>query len=378
MSPIARKPGRKSSAPPTKNDSSPQKTKATPEMRKTAEQNIARVKALEVLYRPLHEAARAELQKTASGCAALEEMNAVGREIDELSKGISAKKGNRAEVGVQVRERVKKFLAQHGDQLHAAYAKHGILQPSAMAVAQTLRPETAGKTSWVAETSVLGSMLMTPKQLPQDVGTVSQGLGGDMPPAVQACVTAPYELGGFDFETLNNATVSWNINPTYSSSQPVQGYAGVAGEADVNALFGGVGTCFGSAFVGHDFDVPPGPTSYTATITYDWQGDGGGFVIFGIGVVSVDLAILIDLRDGTKITEAREVSLLTIPVASGDSFEHFATNVSVTIPFTRDGSNGTVRIMAGADAQATVSAVSGSANYWTEATIRQICIMSVG
>ncbi len=301
-------------------------------MRKTAEQNIARAKALEVLYRPFHDAAKAELQKTPSGRALLEEMNAFAREIDELSKGITSQNPTRGEVGFRVRERLKKFREQHGDQLQAAYAKHGSLQPSVAAVAHILRPEIAAKTTWVTETSVLGSMLMTPKKVPQDVGTVSQGLGGDLPPTVQSCVTPPYELGGFDYETLNNAAISWDQYPTYSSSQPDEGSAGVAGEADVNALFGSTGTCFGSAFVGHDFDVPPGPTSYTTTITYDWQGDGGGFVLFGIGIVSVDLAILIDRRDGTKQTEAREVSLLIIPVASGDSFQHFATNVSVTIP----------------------------------------------
>jgi hypothetical protein len=94
--------------------------------------------------------------------------------------------------------------------------------------------------------------------------------------------------------------------------------------------------------------------------------------------VNVDLAILIDRRDGTKETDAREISLLIVPVAAGDGFSHDAQNVSVTIPFTRDGSNGTVRIMAGSDGQATVIALGGGANFWASATIRQICLTSVG
>ena len=111
MSPAGRKPptGRKSNAPPTRDDKSPREKKVSPEMRKTAEQNIARAKALEVLYRPFHEAAKGELQKTAPGRALIEEMNAFAREIDELSKGITSQNTTRGEVGFRVRERLKKF-----------------------------------------------------------------------------------------------------------------------------------------------------------------------------------------------------------------------------------------------------------------------------
>ena len=68
-----------------------------------------------------------------------------------------------------------------------------------------------------------------------------------------------------------------------------------------------------SAFVGHDFAVPAGPTSYDATISYDWDGRGFGMVVIGVVIVNVDLAVVIDKRDGTRETHAREVSLLTIP-----------------------------------------------------------------
>jgi hypothetical protein len=100
--------------------------------------------------------------------------------------------------------------------------------------------------------------------------------------------------------------------------------------------------------------------------------------LFGVAVVNVDLAILIDRRDGTRETEAREISLLIVPVIGGDGFSHDAQNVSVTIPFTRDGSNGTVRIMAGADGETTVVSPGAGANFWATATIRQICLTSVG
>jgi hypothetical protein len=138
------------------------------------------------------------------------------------------------------------------------------------------------------------------------------------------------------------------------------------------------GTFLASAFVGQDFPVPPGPTSYTTTISYDWHGSGWGWAFLGIAIVNVDLAIVIDKRDGPRETQAREVSLLTVPVVGGDRFSHDALNASVTIPFTRDGSNGTVRIMVGADGQATVVALGGYGEFWATATIRQICLTSLG
>jgi hypothetical protein len=182
VSTTGRKPatGRKSKVPPKKDAEAQRKLKVSPELRKAAEQNVSRAKALEALYRPFQEAAKAELQKTEPGRALLEEMNAFAKELGELSKSITAKKTTRAEVGLRVRERVKKFREQYGDQLQTAYAKHAGLQPSVAAVAQILRPELAAKTTWVTETSILGSMLLMPKKTPQDVGTVSQGLGGDL------------------------------------------------------------------------------------------------------------------------------------------------------------------------------------------------------
>jgi hypothetical protein len=101
-------------------------------------------------------------------------------------------------------------------------------------------------------------------------------------------------------------------------------------------------------------------------------------ILGGIAIVNVDLAIVIDKRDGTRETFAREVTLLTVPVIGGDSFHYEADNVTVTIPFTRDGSNGSVRIMVGADGQATVISPGGVAQMFIQATVREICLTSVG
>lgn len=213
-------------------------------------------------------------------------------------------------------------------------------------------------------------MLLQPKATPKDVGTVSKGLGGDPPPTVQSCITPPYGRGGPDEENLVNATISFDIWPTLAGSQPDGGTVEAAGEAETTAGVG-VGICR-VRLRGPGFPVPPGPTSYTTTISYDWHCSGWGFAFFGIVIVNVDLAILIDKRDGTQETHAREISLLTVPVLGGDGFSHDAQDVSVTIPFTRHGTNGTVRIMVGADGQATVVSLAGCAHFWAQATVRQI------
>ena len=124
--------------------------------------------------------------------------------------------------------------------------------------------------------------------------------------------------------------------------------------------------------------MPPGPTSYTTTISYDWQCSGFGIAYLGVAIVNVDLAIVIDKRDGTRETHAREDTLFTVPVLGGDSFSHEADDVKVTIPFKRDGSNGTVRIMVGADGQSTMIALAAWGYFRAQATVREICLTSVG
>jgi len=345
-------------------------------MREAAERNLSRAKAIEALYRPLQEAAQRELQKTESGRKVLAEAHVLGKEIGELSKGISSGKTTREQAAQRARERLEIFRQRYGDQFLAARAQQAYLQPSVEAVAQILCPEIAERTTWVSETSFLGAMLLQPKKAPQDVGTVSQGLGGDPPPNVQTCVVPPYER---DEEYLLAAAFSEGYFPTLAISQPDQGTVWAAAEVDV-LPFLSVPSSLASAFVGHDFAVPPGPTSYKATISYDVRCRGSGWAAFGVAIANVDLAIVIDKRDGTREIIPREISLLVVPVIGGDSFIHDAQDVSVTIPFTRDGSNGTVRIMVGADGQATVvsSIGLGGATFSLQATVHQICLTSVG
>ena len=58
-----------------------------------------------------------------------------------------------------------------------------------------------------------------------------------------------------------------------------------------------------------------------------------------------------------------------MPFVGGDFFNHEADDVTVTIPFSRDGSNGTVRITVGVDGQATVIALSGNGESAAQATV---------
>jgi hypothetical protein len=77
--------------------------------------------------------------------------------------------------------------------------------------------------------------------------------------------------------------------------------------------------------------------------------------------VNVDLAIVIDKLDGTRETHAREISLFS--TLASDYFTHGSNQNRITIPFKRDGLNGTVRIMVGADGQCTTAAVHGHRRF---------------
>jgi hypothetical protein len=351
------------------------KPKDLAELSEAAKQDVSRAEALNALYGPLREAVEAELDKTESGQKLLEETQAFGKELGELYESIRSGKTPYEEGKWLARQRQDEFRERNSDQLVETYALYAHLQPSVEAVAQILRPDMALHKTWVTETSSFRSMLLQPKNTPEDftggshrqhAGTVQQGLGNPAA-AVQSCVTPPYDLDDSGWED--------SLGPTVTTTNKASGRPTVYGSCMSIPLVFPVGFSRASAFVGHDFEVPRGPTSYTTTITYDWFCFGSGSAAFGVAVVNVDLAIVIDKRDGTRETHAKEVSLLTVPFAGGDAFNH-SVSAKVTIPFTRDGSNGTVRIMVGPDAHCTTVAMGGLADFFAWAIVREICLES--
>jgi hypothetical protein len=382
VSPAARRPpsGQKTTPAPKKRG--PAEWRGSPELRKAAEQAVSRAEALKALFRPIQEAGQAELQKTESGRKLLDELQAFTNELGELYTGIVSGKTPLKEDLWLARERQKAFRAQHGDGLIDAHARHAHLQPSVEAIAQILRPEMASRTTWVSETSFLRAMLLQPKRTPEDVGTVRQGLGDPPPPAaVQSCITPPYgrrethwhgSPGSGPNEGAIDAAEAGGAN-----TNPATGIAHIDGNC-IALFFAPVQVRVASAFIGQDFPVPAGPTSYTVTIRYDWGCTGEGYAVYGVAIVNVDLAISIDKGDGTPETrEAREISLLTVPFVGGDWFLHNAQDVKVTIPFTREGTNGTVRIMVGADGHCVVVAAGGGyAAFLAGVQVKEICVNS--
>jgi hypothetical protein len=85
---------------------------------------------------------------------------------------------------------------------------------------------------------------------------------------------------------------------------------------------------------------------------------------------------LIDKLDGTRETHAREISLFS--TIASDYFSHQSKDARVTIPCKRDGLNGTVRIMVGADGQCTTAAFQAIGWFHAELTVREICLTSTG
>jgi hypothetical protein len=359
----------------------------SPKLREAEKQELARTTQLEELYRPLREAAEGELQKTKSGRNLLEEVHAFGTEFSELAEPVTAGERPRKDLGM--RERLEEFYDRHGDQFADAHARHAHLQPSAQAVAQIVRPETAAQTVWVSETSPTGSMLLQPKAnpaaipadagvavggvqvTPADAGVVTEGLGGPPPPLVHSCAAPPY---GREDEHMTWALIS-DPNPYAANAFPDQGKSEIGGNCYSTFLFH-IDGFFSSAFVGQDFPVPPGPTSYEATISYDWLCGGSAITCFGLSTVNVDLAIVIDKLDGTAEAHAREISFFSVPFDGADYFYHQSNDARVTIPFTRNGLNGTVRILVGADGHCTTAAFWGYAEFRANLTVREICLTS--
>jgi hypothetical protein len=356
-----------------------------PKLDEAEKQELARAQELEELYRPLRDAAEAELQKTKSGRKLLEDMRGFAREFGEPGKGMTDRETPSEEAGLRLRERLEDFRSSHGDQFVEAHARHAHLQPSVQAVAQLLRPEMATQAVWVSETSPTGSMLLQPKAIPADVravgvpeaipadaGTITEGLGGPPPPLVHSCATPPFARKD---EHVTSAVIWDPDRPHAANAFPDQGKTEIGGNC-YSTIVIQIDGFFSSAFVGQDFPVPPGPTSYETTISYDWSCSGTGAICLGVAVVNVDLAIVIDKLDGTRETHAREISLFTVPGFGMDWFHHESNDASVTIPFTRDGLNGTTRIMVGADGHCITAVWGGFAEFRAEAVVREICLTS--
>lgn len=358
----------------TKREDTKRKRKTSPELRAAAERDVSRAEALEALYRPLRDAGEAELEKTKSGRKLLEEARAFATTLGELYEK-SSRSGRKPSDDVHrlARERQDEFRKRYGEQFGEAHAPYAHLQPSVESVAQILRPEIASQTTWVAEASFLRSMLLQPKATVEDVVAVRQGLGDPAPPAVHSCAIVPYGRRE-DYLLIPPTTADWQAGV---SADETTGRCTIKGACMSTAFFH-VEACIASGFVGQDFAVPPGPTKYTTTISYDWNCSGYGFAFIGVAIVNVDLAIVIDKRDGTRETHAREISLLTVPFVAGDGFSHEANGIKVAIPFTRDGSNGTVRIMVGADGHCTTTALAAYASFWGDVRVREICLTSTG
>jgi len=325
---------------------------------------ISRAKALETLYRPVLEAGHAELQETKSGAKLLAGAHAFAKELGESP----SRKAHRKRDGLH---NLNTFRQQYGEQLLATHAQQARFQPSPAHVAHVLYPEIP-VTRWLfKKRAILGGTLLQAKVTGQDFGTATQGLG-DPPPLLQSCITPPY-----DKQDIHGLPLSIPDGSQGGGTATPDGNTMAAGDASTNPFVPSA-VYLASAFVGHDFAVPPGPTQYTTTISYDWSCSGQAGVGFGVAIVNVDLAIVVDKRDGTRETFAREVTLLTVPAFGFDSFSHQANDVTVTIPFARDGLNGTVTIWVGVDGQATVIGPFGGAWFQASAFVREICLTSVG
>jgi len=341
--------------------------KGSAKLRAAAKQQIERVEEVASLYRPLHEAAEAELGKTKSGRRLLRDIPVIAADLGELYKRIGSGKVPYEEGHRLARQRRDEFLERHKERLFDAHAAHARLLPSVEAVTQILRPEMTRETSWVVEAAFLRSMMLQPKL---EMETVEQGLGDPMPPQpVRTCITPPYQRREeyplapiFGEVTQCDAEIDGELHAS--------GYCWVSPPLNAEATFSAV-------WVGNDFDVPKGINSYAATVDYDWAFSGVAYAVFGVAVVNLDVAILIDKGDGTPPDpSAHSVCLLTVPFAAGDHFGRLGSE-KTTIPLRRVvDTPGKVRVMVGCDGHCCAVAAWGGAGFYGHVSVHEICLNS--
>lgn len=344
------------------------KPKSSPRLRKAHEENLARVEELAELYRPLREAGKAELAKTASGRRSLKAAEALGTQLSELYKNIYSGKTPYEEGHRLAQRRREEFRDKHQATFLEAHARHIRLQPSAEAVAQILQPEIASQTTWVSETGALGAMQLQPKPTPEELGTVAQGLD-PTPQPVHLCRNPPYTRREEQFYTVGIPGLSGT-----SADANVDGHLFIQSYASTEV--GVAQSTSAEAWVGSTFPVPAGISSYALTVDYDWAVYQGGWAWFGVAVASYNVAILIDKGDGTPaVSSPQTVSLLTVPFAGGDYATHEG-RMRATFPFTRQSDQGTVKVLVGEGCHSDVWALSAGAWVTADAFIREICLDS--
>jgi hypothetical protein len=338
------------------------------EMRDSAEQNLARIEELAGLYRPLQEAGDAELAKTASGRKVLEDARALGSELSELYKRINSGQDPDGESHRLARQRQEEIRDKLRPQYLEAYAPHLHLQPSTEALAQILHPEMARRTIWMSEVSFLQAILLQSKPVPTDRRTVTQGLGGDMAPPLDLPYCLQPQYAHREEQFYNAAIVG-----------DAQADANVDGHLHFNAwaasALGAAQSTGAEAWVGGSFTGLYG-TSYKVTVDFDFWTIQSAFALFGVSVSSVNVAILIDIGDGTPPWKTPVwVSPLIVPFVSGDSAFHDGT-MSFSYNLGRSGSKnpGTVKVFVGAGGHCDVWAAEGDSSFIGSVFVRRICL----
>lgn len=363
--PAARKPARRKPA--------TRKPRQSPELREAAEQHLVRVEELDARSRPLREAAEAELEKTASGRKLLKEAQALGDELNALYQDIASAKTGYEEGHRRARRRREEFSDRHGEQLLEVQARVVGLRPSVEAVAQVLHPEVASDVAWATETSLREGMMLKPKPEPEDIATVERGI--DVPQPVQTCLRPPYPR-----------------REDYAFGTPfafVEGRSEVDGHCVLDTLVVSTWTFIGlgaipqvgtsTAWVGGDFPVPDGISSYEVTVDYDWSCLESAYAVIGTAVAGGGVEIQIDRGDGTPAFEIKDYSFgdKAAVVAAGDYPFDDSGHRKTTVPFTRAVPiAGTVRVMVGVGGHGEAWGFLAGASFWDKLFVREICLNS--
>jgi hypothetical protein len=348
------------------------KPKATPELRNAVEQDRARAEQLSRLYEPLHEAGQAELEKTAGGRKMLEEARTLVAESEEIQDKIASGRTSFEEGQRLLFHRTEAFRKRHRERYLQAYGRYADRQPSVEAVAQILEPEKARDTVWVSETAFLQALLLTAKPAPQAVATVSQGLGDPgPPPPAHSCLTPLYghrEDGYGVIPPLGDGMSDANVNGNLMTNAMALSTANIPEFTRMEAWVGG------------DFLVAQGSSSFSVTVDYDWEFFFVAAPEFGLATASAGVKIAVDFGDGLLSLRFPERSQCLVTVAPWGNRSDTSGSETVTEHFPRDGSldqtDQKVTVLVGLASDAYIAALGGVSYSRSSAFVREICLDS--
>ena len=332
-------------------------------------QHVARLREIEGIYEPIHAACKQRVFDSDGGRAIEQDYRLLEGKLDEIRIQLNAEEIAAAEAQRDAADLLEKFRRENRETILSAAWDESELQPSVESLAKALHPDSDRPSkwpTWTAEVMPFQAVLLR-EVVRDDVGVVRQGLGDPQAPQmVGECRSPAY---------ARDATNSWAAVFGFPG-----GFAHKAdGKVSATALANFGGACSATARVGGDnVAAPAGLTRYVAEVDFDYNFYANCYAVFGLTICGGGLVVQIDKGDGSPEERTdRPLFSLVSAIASGAGASESGKR-TITIPFTRDASAGTVSVTAGVSSHAeTGGGIAGQGHVILSGTVTEICVKSV-